>query len=50
MSEKFTEYVGRVNYTKNSDEEEKDAKECFKWWREVCVHIFIIHAEFSQYM
>ncbi|XDV16811.1 hypothetical protein PO909_016347, partial [Leuciscus waleckii] len=33
LPEKFTERVGRVNYTKNSDEEEKDAKECFKWWR-----------------
>ncbi|XDV16827.1 hypothetical protein PO909_016359 [Leuciscus waleckii] len=32
MPEKFTEYVGRVYYRKNSDEEEKDAKECFKWW------------------
>ncbi|XP_050956874.1 deoxynucleoside triphosphate triphosphohydrolase SAMHD1-like [Labeo rohita] len=33
LPEEFTEYVGRVYYTKNSDEEEKDAKECFKWWR-----------------
>ncbi|XDV16818.1 hypothetical protein PO909_016352, partial [Leuciscus waleckii] len=33
LPEEFTERVGRVNYTKNSDEEEKDAKECFKWWR-----------------
>ncbi|XP_050959764.1 uncharacterized protein LOC127161159 [Labeo rohita] len=30
---KFSEHVGRVYYTKNSDEEEKDAKECFRWWR-----------------
>ncbi|XP_039502783.1 uncharacterized protein LOC120458974 [Pimephales promelas] len=40
MSEKFTEYVGRVNYTKNSDEEEKDAKECFKWWRECVIQVY----------
>ncbi|XP_056088607.1 deoxynucleoside triphosphate triphosphohydrolase SAMHD1-like [Rhinichthys klamathensis goyatoka] len=31
MPEAFTEYVGRVYYTESSDEEEKDAKECFKW-------------------
>ncbi|XP_052402820.1 uncharacterized protein LOC127949494 isoform X2 [Carassius gibelio] len=29
----FSEQVGRVYYTKNSDEEEKDAKDCFIWWR-----------------
>ncbi|XP_039502793.1 uncharacterized protein LOC120458985 [Pimephales promelas] len=40
MPEKFTEYVGRVNYTKNSDEEEKDAKECFKWWRECVIQVY----------
>ncbi|KAF4119220.1 hypothetical protein G5714_001271 [Onychostoma macrolepis] len=33
LPEAFTEHVGRVYYTKNSDEEEKDAKECFHWWR-----------------
>ncbi|XP_067260586.1 deoxynucleoside triphosphate triphosphohydrolase SAMHD1-like isoform X2 [Chanodichthys erythropterus] len=33
LPEEFTEYVGRVYYTKKSDEEERDAKECFKWWR-----------------
>ncbi|XP_067260330.1 deoxynucleoside triphosphate triphosphohydrolase SAMHD1-like [Chanodichthys erythropterus] len=33
LPEEFTEYVGRIYYTKNSDEEERDAKECFKWWR-----------------
>ncbi|KAL0151837.1 hypothetical protein M9458_052838, partial [Cirrhinus mrigala] len=32
LPEEFTEYVVRVYYTKNSDEEEKDAKECFDWW------------------
>uniref|UniRef100_A0A9J7X6H9 Beta/gamma crystallin 'Greek key' domain-containing protein n=1 Tax=Cyprinus carpio carpio TaxID=630221 RepID=A0A9J7X6H9_CYPCA len=32
LPEEFTEYVGRVYYTKNSVEEEMDAKECFKWW------------------
>ncbi|KAF4118055.1 hypothetical protein G5714_000106 [Onychostoma macrolepis] len=32
LPEAFTEHVGRVYYTKNSDEEE-DAKECFHWWR-----------------
>ncbi|XP_016428874.1 deoxynucleoside triphosphate triphosphohydrolase SAMHD1-like, partial [Sinocyclocheilus rhinocerous] len=32
LPEKFTEYV-RVYYTKNSDEEEKDANNCFGWWR-----------------
>ncbi|KAL0151867.1 hypothetical protein M9458_052868, partial [Cirrhinus mrigala] len=32
LPEEFTEYVGRVYYTKNSDEEEKDAKMCFDWW------------------
>ncbi|CAM4454471.1 unnamed protein product [Leuciscus chuanchicus] len=31
LPEEFTEYVGRVNYRKNSGEQ-KDAKECFKWW------------------
>ncbi|KAK2909489.1 hypothetical protein Q8A67_005326 [Cirrhinus molitorella] len=33
LPKKFTELVGRVYYTKNSDEEEKAAKECFKWWQ-----------------
>ncbi|XP_048051508.1 deoxynucleoside triphosphate triphosphohydrolase SAMHD1-like [Megalobrama amblycephala] len=33
LPEEFTEYVGRVYCTKNSEEEERDAKECFKWWR-----------------
>ncbi|XP_026137198.1 uncharacterized protein LOC113114400 isoform X2 [Carassius auratus] len=33
LPEEFTEYVGRVYYTKQSDEEERDAKECFRWWR-----------------
>uniref|UniRef100_A0A9J7Y9E0 HD domain-containing protein n=1 Tax=Cyprinus carpio carpio TaxID=630221 RepID=A0A9J7Y9E0_CYPCA len=33
LPEEFTEYVGRVYYTKKSDEEERDAKECFRWWR-----------------
>ncbi|XP_016416987.1 deoxynucleoside triphosphate triphosphohydrolase SAMHD1-like [Sinocyclocheilus rhinocerous] len=33
LPKKFSEHVGRVYYTKNSDEEEMDAKECFKWWR-----------------
>ncbi|XP_059411053.1 beta/gamma crystallin domain-containing protein 1-like [Carassius carassius] len=32
LPKKFREQVGRVYYTKNSDEEEKDAKECFIWW------------------
>ncbi|XP_042571951.1 deoxynucleoside triphosphate triphosphohydrolase SAMHD1-like [Cyprinus carpio] len=37
LPEEFTEYVGRVYYTKNSEEEEKDAKECFGWWcRDKC--------------
>ncbi|XP_016333383.1 deoxynucleoside triphosphate triphosphohydrolase SAMHD1-like [Sinocyclocheilus anshuiensis] len=33
LPEEFTEYVGRVYYTKKSDEEERDSKECFRWWR-----------------
>ncbi|KAL0153501.1 hypothetical protein M9458_051115, partial [Cirrhinus mrigala] len=33
LPKKFSEHVGRVYYTKNSEEEEKDAKDCFKWWR-----------------
>ncbi|XP_052402723.1 uncharacterized protein LOC127949450 [Carassius gibelio] len=33
LPKKFSEHVGRVYYTKNSDEEEKDAKDCFIWWR-----------------
>ncbi|XP_067298513.1 deoxynucleoside triphosphate triphosphohydrolase SAMHD1-like [Pseudorasbora parva] len=40
LPEEFTEYVGRVYYTKNSDEEEKDAKECFKWWRLGMIQLF----------
>ncbi|XP_073697759.1 deoxynucleoside triphosphate triphosphohydrolase SAMHD1-like [Garra rufa] len=32
LPEEFTEYVVRIYYTKNSDEEEKDAKKCFDWW------------------
>ncbi|XP_042621269.1 gamma-crystallin S-like [Cyprinus carpio] len=33
LPEEYTEYVGRVYYTKKSDKEERDAKECFRWWR-----------------
>ncbi|XP_059407404.1 deoxynucleoside triphosphate triphosphohydrolase SAMHD1-like [Carassius carassius] len=33
LPKESTEYVGRVYYTKKSDEEERDAKECFRWWR-----------------
>ncbi|KAK2909491.1 hypothetical protein Q8A67_005328 [Cirrhinus molitorella] len=33
LPKKFTELVGRVYYTKNSDEELKAAKDCFKWWK-----------------
>ncbi|KAK2909496.1 hypothetical protein Q8A67_005333 [Cirrhinus molitorella] len=32
LPEEFTEYVCRIYHTKNSDEEERDAKECFDWW------------------
>ncbi|RXN27968.1 deoxynucleoside triphosphate triphosphohydrolase SAMHD1-like protein [Labeo rohita] len=32
LPEEFTEYVCRIYHTKNSDEEEKDTKECFDWW------------------
>ncbi|XP_016398944.1 uncharacterized protein LOC107732182 [Sinocyclocheilus rhinocerous] len=45
LLEEFTEYVGRVYYTKNSDEEEKDAKECFKWWRLGMVKILVYDEE-----
>ncbi len=47
----FSEHVGRVYYTKNSDEEEKDAKECFKWWRLGMVSVyglFVIPAELTH--
>uniref|UniRef100_A0A8C1LS65 Beta/gamma crystallin 'Greek key' domain-containing protein n=1 Tax=Cyprinus carpio TaxID=7962 RepID=A0A8C1LS65_CYPCA len=45
LPEEFTEYVGRVYYTNNSEEEEKDAKECFGWWRRDKCNILVYDQE-----
>ncbi|XP_067266172.1 uncharacterized protein [Chanodichthys erythropterus] len=50
LPEEFTEYVGRVYYTKNSDEEEKDAKECFDWWRRDKCEILVCDKEGNKHL
>ncbi|XDV21778.1 hypothetical protein PO909_026798 [Leuciscus waleckii] len=50
LPEEFTEYVGRVYYTKNSDEEEKDARECFDWWRRDKCEILVYDQEGNKHL